>query len=91
MTMKQNNQTELYGKLDQWIDAHFDEQIQFLQSLISVPTDTPPGNNTPHALHTSKLLAAYDMTAEPCAVPDWSPSRISSSDVNMLMAAKCLL
>ena len=70
MTMNQNNQTELYGKLDQWIDAHFDEQIQFLQSLISVPTDTPPGNNTPHALHTSKLLAAYDMTAEPCAVPD---------------------
>ena len=40
-----------YAQLDAWIDAHFDEQVKFLQELIRVPTDTPPGNNTPHALH----------------------------------------
>ncbi|MDO8692523.1 MAG: ArgE/DapE family deacylase [Sheuella sp.] len=61
---------ELYAKLDQWIDAHFDEQVKFLQSVIQVPTDTPPGNNTPHALHTAKLLKAYDMQAEPHEVPE---------------------
>ena len=61
---------ELYAKLDQWIDAHFDEQVKFLQSEIQVPTDTPPGNNTPHALHTAQLLKAYDMQAEPHEVPE---------------------
>jgi hypothetical protein len=38
-----------YTQLDAWIDAHFDEQVAFLQQLIRVPTDTPPGNNAPHA------------------------------------------
>lgn len=64
-----NDKTELYAKLDQWIDQHFDEQVKFLQSVIQVPTDTPPGNNTPHALHTAELLKSFDMQAEPHAVP----------------------
>ncbi len=59
-----------YAALDQWIDAHFAEQVCFLQALIKVPTDTPPGNNTPHAMATASLLAEYGMTAEPHAVPD---------------------
>ena len=36
-------------RLDTWIDGHFDEELRFLQSLIQIPTDTPPGNNAPHA------------------------------------------
>jgi hypothetical protein len=36
-------------QLDAWIDAHFDEQLRFLQALVQVPTDTPPGDNAPHA------------------------------------------
>ena len=62
--------TSAYLRLDQWIDAHFDEQVSFLQSVLSVPTDTPPGNNTPHALHTAQLLKKYDMQAEAHAVPE---------------------
>ena len=61
--------TANYNRLDQWIDAHFDEQVAFLQSVLSVPTDTPPGNNTPHALHTAELLKKYDMQAQPHEVP----------------------
>ena len=61
--------TANYNRLDQWIDAHFDEQVSFLQSVLSVPTDTPPGNNTPHALHTAELLKKYDMQAQPYEVP----------------------
>ena len=61
--------TANYTRLDQWIDAHFDEQVSFLQSVLSVPTDTPPGNNTPHALHTAELLKKYDMQAQAHAVP----------------------
>jgi succinyl-diaminopimelate desuccinylase len=53
-----------FTKLDAWIDAHFDEQVQFLQLLIRVPTDTPPGNNTPHALRTAELLKGFGYEAE---------------------------
>jgi acetylornithine deacetylase/succinyl-diaminopimelate desuccinylase family protein len=59
-----------YEKIDTWIDAHFDEQVQFLQKLIQVPTDTPPGNNAPHAERAAELLNAMGLTTEKHAVPD---------------------
>ena len=52
-----------YAALDEWIDAHFDSQITFLKALVAVPTDTPPGNNTPHALRTAALLADMGLQA----------------------------
>ena len=58
-----------YLALDAWIDAHFDEQVRFLQALIQVPTDTPPGNNAPHAERTAELLAEFGFAAEKYAVP----------------------
>ncbi|WP_288254064.1 M20/M25/M40 family metallo-hydrolase [uncultured Hydrogenophaga sp.] len=62
--------TTPHQQLDAWIDAHFDEQIAFLQQLVRVPTDTPPGNNAPHAERTTELLAAMGYTAEQHAVPE---------------------
>ncbi len=59
-----------YEQLDTWIDEHFDEQVRFLQELIRVPTDTPPGNNAPHADRTAELLQAMGMDAEKYAVPE---------------------
>ncbi len=56
-------------QLDAWIDAHFDEEVRFLQELVRVPTDTPPGNNAPHAERTAELLAAMGLSAEQHAVP----------------------
>ena len=56
-------------QLDAWIDAHFDEQVAFLQQLIRVPTDTPPGNNAPHAERTAELLQGFGFEAEKFAVP----------------------
>ena len=38
-----------YQALDQWIADHFDEEVAYLRELVRVPTDTPPGNNAPHA------------------------------------------
>ncbi|OOG52094.1 M20/M25/M40 family metallo-hydrolase [Polaromonas sp. C04] len=58
-----------YEKLDAWIDAHFDEEVRFLQELIRVPTDTPPGNNAPHAERTAELLKGFGFEAEKHAVP----------------------
>jgi succinyl-diaminopimelate desuccinylase len=57
-------------QLDAWIDAHFDEEVRFLQELVRVPTDTPPGNNAPHAERTAELLAAMGLAAEKHAVPE---------------------
>ena len=59
----------VYEKIDNWIDAHFDEQVAFLQALIRVPTDTPPGNNAPHAERTAELLRAMGLEAEKHPVP----------------------
>ena len=59
-----------YAQLDAWIDAHFDEEVRFLQELIRVPTDTPPGNNAPHAERAAELLHSMGMDAEKHAVPE---------------------
>ena len=58
-----------YHQLDAWIDAHFDEEVKFLQALVQVPTDTPPGNNAPHAERTAELLKGFGFEAEKHAVP----------------------
>ncbi|MDP9125429.1 MAG: M20/M25/M40 family metallo-hydrolase, partial [Pseudomonadota bacterium] len=55
--------------LDAWIDAHFDEEVRFLQALVRVPTDTPPGNNAPHAQRTAALLSEFGFLAESHPVP----------------------
>jgi succinyl-diaminopimelate desuccinylase len=58
-----------YQQLDAWIDAHFDEEVKFLQALVQVPTDTPPGNNAPHAERTAELLQGFGLIAEKHPVP----------------------
>ncbi|PND32400.1 peptidase M20 [Achromobacter pulmonis] len=58
-----------YTRLDAWIDAHFDEEVRFLQELVRVPTDTPPGNNAPHAERTAELLQGFGLQAEAHPVP----------------------
>ncbi len=58
-----------YARLDAWVDAHFDEEVRFLQELVRVPTDTPPGNNAPHAVRTAELLQGFGLPAEAHPVP----------------------
>jgi succinyl-diaminopimelate desuccinylase len=64
------NSESNYNAIDTWVDAHFDEEVKFLQELVRVPTDTPPGNNAPHAERTAELLAAMGLDAEKHAVPE---------------------
>jgi acetylornithine deacetylase/succinyl-diaminopimelate desuccinylase-like protein len=58
-----------HQQLDAWVEQHFDEQVAFLRELVRVPTDTPPGNNAPHAERTAELLAPMGLKAERHAVP----------------------
>jgi succinyl-diaminopimelate desuccinylase len=59
-----------HEQLDAWIDQHFDEEVTYLQALVQVPTDTPPGNNAPHAERTAELLKSFGFDAEKHPVPD---------------------
>jgi len=61
--------SSLYAQLDAWVNQHFDEEVRFLQALVRVPTDTPPGNNAPHAERTAALLHAMGLEAEKYPVP----------------------
>jgi acetylornithine deacetylase/succinyl-diaminopimelate desuccinylase-like protein len=55
--------------VDAWLKRHFDAQVRFLQQLVRIPTDTPPGNNAPHAERTAELLSELGFTVEKHAVP----------------------
>jgi acetylornithine deacetylase/succinyl-diaminopimelate desuccinylase-like protein len=55
--------------IDDWIAAHFDEEIAFLRELVRVPTDTPPGDNRPHGERTQALLEAMGFVVERHAPP----------------------
>ncbi|HZF79019.1 MAG TPA: M20/M25/M40 family metallo-hydrolase [Rubrivivax sp.] len=58
-----------YRQLDAWVDEHFQEEVRFLQALVRVPTDTPPGNNAPHAERTAALLGEMGLSAQQHPVP----------------------
>ncbi len=58
-----------YARIDAWVDRHFAEETAFLQELVRVPTDTPPGDNAPHAQRTVELLGAMGWQVEQHRVP----------------------
>ena len=61
--------SEIYAQLDAWVNQHFDEEVRFLQELVRLPTDTPPGNNAPHAERTADLLQAMGLEVQKFPVP----------------------
>ncbi|MBP6502905.1 MAG: ArgE/DapE family deacylase [Rhodoferax sp.] len=77
-----------HTQLDAWIDQHFDEQVAFLQQLIRVPTDTPPGNNAPHAQRTAELLAGMGITVEKHPVPEAEVRAAGLQSVTNLIARR---
>jgi len=77
-----------YDKLDAWIDAHFDDEVAFLQQLVRVPTDTPPGNNAPHAERTAELLSAMGFSAEKHPVPDWALKEYGLQSITNLIVRR---
>ena len=80
--------TTTYDKIDAWVDAHFDEQTRFLQALIQVPTDTPPGNNTPHALRAAELIEAMGLPIEKHAVPQAEVEAAGLQSITNLVARR---
>jgi succinyl-diaminopimelate desuccinylase len=73
-----NNIAQAKTQLTGWVDAHFDQQVAFLQSVIRIPTDTPPGNNGPHADAVAQMLEGFGWTVEKHA-----PSATAVKDYGM--------
>ena len=67
--MKDPAMPDAYRRLDAWIDTNFDAEVSFLQALVQIPTDPPPGDNAPHAVRTAELLGAFGFEAERHVVP----------------------
>ncbi|MEO8079582.1 MAG: M20/M25/M40 family metallo-hydrolase, partial [Caldimonas sp.] len=45
------------------------DEVAFLRELVRVPTDTPPGDNAPHAERTAELLEGFGLAVERHPVP----------------------
>ena len=76
------------AKLDAWIDAHFDDEVKFLQQLVRVPTDTPPGNNAPHAERTAELLTEFGFDVEKHPVPQQEVSDYGLESITNLIVRR---
>ena len=83
-----NPMSNPYEQLDAWVDAHFDEEVQFLQALVQVPTDTPPGNNAPHAERTAELLKGFGFEAEKHAVPQAAVENYGLASITNLIVRR---
>ncbi len=77
-----------HDKLDAWIAAHFDEEIRFLQALVQVSTDTPPGHNAPHAERTAELLAGMGLQAEKHPIPAWALEEYGLKSITNLIVRR---
>ncbi len=77
-----------YERIDAWVDQHFDEEVRFLQALVQVPTDTPPGNNAPHADSTAELLALMGLQAEKHPVPAWALQEYGLQSITNLIVRR---
>ena len=66
----------LYAQLDAWIDAHFDDEVRYLQALVQVPTDTPPATMrpTPNARPSCSANGAMWPKSTPCRRPRCRPT-----------------
>jgi succinyl-diaminopimelate desuccinylase len=61
--------TDWQARIADLVDENFAAETAFLRELVRLPTDTPPGDNAPHARHTAELLEAMGYRAERHAVP----------------------
>src|SRR5947209_18905817 len=56
--------------IDTWLQGARDDAEAFLAQLVKLPTDTPPGDNAPHADRAATLLTAMGFAVERHVVPE---------------------
>ncbi|HET7032996.1 MAG TPA: M20/M25/M40 family metallo-hydrolase [Casimicrobiaceae bacterium] len=83
-----NTADNAHARLDAWVDSHFDDEVRFLQELVRVPTDTPPGDNAPHAERTALLLRAFGFESEKHPVPEREVKRYGLQSITNLIVRR---
>jgi succinyl-diaminopimelate desuccinylase len=58
-----------YARIADFVQQNFAAEVAFLRELVRVPSDTPPGDNAPHARRAAKLLEAMGFRVEQHPVP----------------------
>jgi acetylornithine deacetylase/succinyl-diaminopimelate desuccinylase family protein len=59
-----------HARLTAWIDAHFNDEVAFLSDIVRIPTDTPPGDNAPHARAVAEMIERVGWQVEQHPVPE---------------------
>jgi acetylornithine deacetylase/succinyl-diaminopimelate desuccinylase-like protein len=60
----------LHARVDAEVDRGRADAVAFQREIVRVPSDTPPGDNAPHAERTAALLADLGFDVERHPVPD---------------------
>jgi acetylornithine deacetylase/succinyl-diaminopimelate desuccinylase family protein len=85
LASKDPERIQRYQIIDDWIDQHFEEELAFLKALVKVPTDTPPGDNAPHAHQSAALLEAMGFHVELHPVDDTAVKAQGMKSITNLM------
>ena len=72
-------------KIERWLDARHEEAVRFLAELVKVPSDTPPGDNAPHAVRAAQLLASLGFEVERHEVPSAAVSEAGLRSITNLV------
>ena len=74
-----------HDRLERTLATREAEQQSFLAELVKVPSDTPPGNNVPHATRSAALLEAMGFKVERHVVPQAKAAEAGLASITNLV------
>ena len=76
--------------MNDFIDANFPREVDFLKALIRVPSDNPPGDCARHAEESARLLEGLGFKVERHVVPDEVAKKHGmASATNLIVRETC--
>jgi succinyl-diaminopimelate desuccinylase len=80
--------TSHHARLASWIDTHFDEEVGFLADIVRIPTDTPPGDNAPHAKAVAAMIEQLGWQVEQHPVPQQTVNDYGMASITNLIVRR---
>jgi acetylornithine deacetylase/succinyl-diaminopimelate desuccinylase-like protein len=77
-----------HARLVAWVDAHFDDELAFLADIVRIPTDTPPGDNAPHAAAVAALIERLGWEVEQYPVPQQTVADYGMASITNLIVRR---
>ena len=76
------------ARLVAWVDAHFDDELAFLADIVRIPTDTPPGDNAPHATAVAAMIERLGWQVERHPVPQQTVAEYGMASITNLIVRR---